>query len=108
VCADDFSKNHQSVIERLTPETVISIEGIVRKRPLNTVNKVTLTTLTLTVASTRLLNIQNIQTGEIEVVLQRIEILNQAHHPLPFSLFDKKFNLVLQAVHLFFGIKFSC
>ncbi|MCL5409153.1 MAG: aspartate--tRNA ligase [Candidatus Omnitrophica bacterium] len=51
------------------PESVISIEGTVVQRPDSTINS-------------------KLLTGEIEVKLEKINILNDSHQPLPFEIED--------------------
>ncbi|PLV60171.1 aspartate--tRNA ligase [Thermotoga sp. KOL6] len=60
----DVNSKAYEVIDDLTRESVILVEGTVRKRPKGTENP-------------------NISTGEIEVVAEKIEILSAAQ-PLPF------------------------
>ncbi|KUK22752.1 MAG: Aspartate--tRNA ligase [Thermotoga petrophila] len=60
----DVNSKAYSVVDELTRESVVLVEGTVRKRPEGTENP-------------------NIETGEIEVVAERIEILSLAD-PLPF------------------------
>jgi aspartyl-tRNA synthetase len=67
-CVVEPSNKFFSTAEKLTNETVIKIKGTVRKRPKGNENK-------------------NIPTGEIEVYLNELEVLNEAT-PLPFPVAD--------------------
>jgi len=62
------SNKYFFMAEKLTNETVIKITGIVKKRPKGNENK-------------------NIPTGEIEVLIEDLEILNEAEQP-PFPVAD--------------------
>jgi len=61
-----ISKEFISMVSELRRESVIQVEGVVNERPANQINK-------------------NMKTGEIEVEVKKLEILNKAE-PLPLEL----------------------
>ena len=65
----EISKNSYELAKKLRNEFVISIEGIVRKRPDDAVNK-------------------ELETGKIDVLTEELQILNEAETP-PFEIKDE-------------------
>ena len=72
VASEDKNRSAYLKLHQLRQEWVIKVVGIVNLRPHETVN-------------------YKISTGEIEVVVEEVEILNKAA-PLPFSIHDDKVN----------------
>ena len=65
--------NDSSVFDDITRESVISVEGVVRKRTEDDINK-------------------NLFSGEIEILVNKIEILSKAANVLPFDVKTSKNN----------------
>ena len=63
--------NDENLLEGITRETVISVEGLVRKRSEETVN-------------------EKIETGDVELVCKTLEILGKCKQELPFEVATSK------------------
>uniref|UniRef100_A0A146L606 Aspartate--tRNA ligase, mitochondrial n=2 Tax=Lygus hesperus TaxID=30085 RepID=A0A146L606_LYGHE len=64
-----LAKNHKELLSKTPLESVLMVEGEVRKRPEGQAN-------------------QKMKTGEVEVVAENITVLNAAHPKLPFTIRD--------------------
>ncbi len=65
--------NENSIFDGITRESVISVEGIIRKRDDDTIN-------------------QNIATGTVELLVETLQLLSKSKNELPFEIITSKAN----------------
>ena len=63
--------NDEKILKGITKETVISVEGIIRKRDEETIN-------------------EKIATGQVELVCKKLEVLGKCSEELPFEIVSSK------------------